>query len=173
MQKVKGKISPAIFCLFRPIFAKPRGIKANGKIFEPPPVVLCFRESFPPPAARARGRFIDGTAFFLNHNRCAFLDRRTGKCRIYDARPLDCRLFPLDIIEEDGEYYWCVFTTCPNWQKMKELLEPFIPLLENKINSSLWRQFCKQIVVTREEYLPYKNRQYVIVKRFAGGFKKL
>ncbi|HEX8737695.1 MAG TPA: YkgJ family cysteine cluster protein [Pyrinomonadaceae bacterium] len=118
-------------------------------------------------------KFIDGTAFFLNHNRCAFLDRQTGKCRIYDARPLDCRLFPLDIIEEDGEYYWCVFTTCPNWQKMRELLEPCIPLLENKIDSSLWRQFCKQIAVTKEEYPPYKNRQYVIVKRFGGGFKEL
>lgn len=109
---------------------------------------------------------IGDTAFFLDHDRCTFLDKQ-GKCKIYDIRPLDCRLFPLDIIEEDGEYYWCVFTTCPNWQKMKELLEPLIPLLEDKINSSLWRQFLKQIAVTKEEYLPYKSGQYVTIKRFA------
>ncbi len=117
--------------------------------------------------------FIDGTAFLLNHQACVFLDRQTGKCRIYEARPLDCRLFPLDIVEQDGEYYWCVFTTCPNWEKMKELLEPFIPLLEDKFNAALWRQFCRQIAVTKEEYPPYRNRQYVIVKRFARQFKEL
>ncbi len=27
---------------------------------------------------------------------------RHGKCDIYDARPLDCRIFPFDIIENDG-----------------------------------------------------------------------
>lgn len=109
---------------------------------------------------------IGDTAFFLDHDRCTFLDKQ-GKCKIYDIRPLDCRLFPLDIIEQDGEYYWCVFTTCPNWQRMKELLEPLIPLLEEKINSSLWQQFSKQIAVTKEEYMPYKNGQYVTIKRFA------
>ena len=109
-------------------------------------------------------KFIGETAFILDHDKCAFLDRE-GKCRIYEMRPLDCRLFPLDIIEEDGEYYWCVFTTCPNWQQMREILEPLIPALENKINPSLWRQFREQIEVTKEEYLPYKNRRYVIIKK--------
>lgn len=112
--------------------------------------------------------FIGDTAFILNHQRCAFLDP-SGKCKIYDSRPLDCRLFPLDIIERDGEYYWCVFTTCPNWQKMKELLAPLIPLLESKISDSLWRQFRRQIEVTKEQYAPYKNGQYVIIKRFAAN----
>lgn len=113
--------------------------------------------------------FIGETAFIPDHNRCVFLDPK-GKCSIYERRPLDCRLFPLDIIEEGGDYYWCVFTTCPNWQKMKELFEPLIPAIENRINSSLWRQFLKQIEVTKEEYLPYKNGQYVTIKRFAKSF---
>ncbi|MGA9998012.1 MAG: YkgJ family cysteine cluster protein [Pyrinomonadaceae bacterium] len=114
-------------------------------------------------------KFIGETAFFMDHNRCVFLDQK-GKCSIYAQRPLDCRLFPLDIIEEDGEYYWCVFTTCPNWQKMKELFEPLIPALEKKINSSLWHQFLKQIEVTKEEYLPYKSGQYVTIRRFNRNF---
>lgn len=113
---------------------------------------------------------IGDTAFFLDHDRCTFLDTQ-GRCKIYDIRPLDCRLFPLDIIEKDGEYYWCVFTTCPNWQKMKEFLEPLIPLLEDKINASLWRQFLRQIEVTKEEYLPYKSGQYVTIKRFTKRIK--
>jgi Fe-S-cluster containining protein len=111
-------------------------------------------------------KFIGDTPFFLDHDRCVFLDRE-GKCSIYDLRPLDCRLFPLDIIEENGEYYWCVFTTCPDWPRMKEMLEPLIPLLEQKMSLSLWRQFQKQITVTKEEYAPYKSGQYVTVKKFA------
>lgn len=110
---------------------------------------------------------VDGTAFFLERDRCTFLDEH-GRCRIYDLRPLDCRLFPLDIIEEGGEFYWCVFTTCPNWQKMREMLEPLIPLLEDQINPALWRQFLRQIEVTKEEYLPYRRGQYVTIRRFAG-----
>lgn len=110
-------------------------------------------------------KFVGETAFLLNHDKCPFLDRN-GKCKIYEMRPLDCRLFPLDIIEENGEYFWCVFTICPNWRKMKELFEPLIPALEKRIGKSLWQQFIKQIAATKEEYLPYKNRQYVIIKKF-------
>lgn len=40
-------------------------------------------------------RFVDGA-------RCYFLDTSTRRCRIYEVRPLDCRLFPLDVIEEGG-----------------------------------------------------------------------
>ncbi|HEV7859050.1 MAG TPA: YkgJ family cysteine cluster protein [Pyrinomonadaceae bacterium] len=112
-------------------------------------------------------KYIGETPFVLDHNECAFLGPE-GKCRIYEMRPLDCRLFPLDIIEEQGEYYWCVFTTCPDWRKMKELFEPLLPLFENKINAALWDQFLKQIKVTKEEYAPYRSGQYVILKKFAG-----
>jgi len=115
-------------------------------------------------------KFIGDTAFFLNHDKCPFLDQN-GKCKIYEMRPLDCRLFPLDIIEENGEYFWCVFTICPNWRKMKELFEPLLPALEKRISSSLWRQFVKQIATTKEEYPPYKNGQYVIIKKFTNPLK--
>ena len=40
---------------------------------------------------------------------------RDGKCAIYHVRPLDCRLFPFDIIEKsDGRLVWIVYTRlCP------------------------------------------------------------
>lgn len=40
---------------------------------------------------------------------CAFLDSKNGKCRIYSFRPIDCRLFPLDIQYVEGKYYWALF----------------------------------------------------------------
>lgn len=85
-------------------------------------------------------------------------------------RPLDCRLFPLDIIEEGEEYYWRVFTTCPDWRKMKELLEPFIPLIERRIDARLGQQLRGQSEVTKEEYPPYKSRQYVPIRKFTRRF---
>ena len=45
-----------------------------------------------------------GCAFFAN-----------GQCEIYEDRPIDCRLFPVDIREErDGTLVWIVYTRlCP------------------------------------------------------------
>jgi Fe-S-cluster containining protein len=45
---------------------------------------------------------------------CPFLNKNTGKCRIYKFRPFTCQLAPLDILEEEVErfkklgcgYYW-------------------------------------------------------------------
>ena len=44
---------------------------------------------------------------------CIF--HRDGRCEIYAVRPLDCRIFPFDIIEDaDEELRWIVYTDlCP------------------------------------------------------------
>ena len=39
---------------------------------------------------------------------CIFFDERTCRCSIYEARPVDCRLFPLDVIRLHGEYHLTV-----------------------------------------------------------------
>jgi Fe-S-cluster containining protein len=44
---------------------------------------------------------------------CMFLDQNSGKCTVYDRRPFDCRLFPLDIDEVDGKLWWLLSTECP------------------------------------------------------------
>lgn len=40
---------------------------------------------------------------------CVFFNQRTGLCDIYNCRPVDCRLFPLDIRWIDNRYYWALF----------------------------------------------------------------
>lgn len=49
----------------------------------------------------------------VGHSGCYF--HKNGHCEIYPVRPLDCRLFPFDIIEDDeGELQWIVYTNlCP------------------------------------------------------------
>ena len=39
----------------------------------------------------------------LNNNECIFL--KNGRCLIYKNRPLDCKLYPFDIIKKDFKYY--------------------------------------------------------------------
>ena len=55
-----------------------------------------------------------GCAFFAN-----------GHCEIYEDRPIDCRLFPVDIREErDGTLVWVVYTRlCPAGVDRTGLLE--------------------------------------------------
>ena len=43
-----------------------------------------------------------------------FHDRASRLCRIYPVRPLDCMLFPLDVVESHGRYYLIAHTElCP------------------------------------------------------------
>jgi Fe-S-cluster containining protein len=43
------------------------------------------------------------------HSGCVFFNSETAKCMIHSFRPIDCRLFPLDIKLIDNKYYWSVF----------------------------------------------------------------
>jgi Fe-S-cluster containining protein len=44
---------------------------------------------------------------------CAYLTE-TGMCGCYDIRPFDCRLFPFDLIKEEGKFYWVIWDVdCP------------------------------------------------------------
>lgn len=47
-----------------------------------------------------------------NH-KCFFYDQESRRCRIYENRPVDCRLFPLDIAKVRDRYTWIMYTSCP------------------------------------------------------------
>lgn len=44
---------------------------------------------------------------------CYFYDQESHRCRIYESRPVDCRLFPLDIARIQNRDTWILYTTCP------------------------------------------------------------
>lgn len=44
---------------------------------------------------------------------CMFHSSTDG-CQIYNSRPIDCRLYPLDIKLIDSQLTWIVYTTCPD-----------------------------------------------------------
>ena len=62
-----------------------------------------------------------GTCCFYNNN----------KCTIYDARPLDCRLFPFDIKRIRKEFCLVVYTNpCDNFQLSEQFIEENISQIE-------------------------------------------
>jgi Fe-S-cluster containining protein len=42
---------------------------------------------------------------------CVFL--KDGQCSIHDKKPMECRIFPLEILEIDGKLTWVVWEICP------------------------------------------------------------
>ncbi len=64
---------------------------------------------------------VDNNLFLLKtkDNHCIFY--KDGKCDIYDCRPVDCRLFPFDIIKKDYNYYLVLYLLdCMDSEKLIE-----------------------------------------------------
>jgi Fe-S-cluster containining protein len=100
----------------------------------------------------------------LDETACRFA--KNERCSCYDERPLDCRLFPLDIIEEDGRYWWCIFTICPKHEEIRKRLIPLIPLLEKLITRDVFEQYRRQIAITKNIYPPYRMKKYEKIRLF-------
>jgi len=60
-------------------------------------------------------------------NECLFWDSEQECCSIYENRPFDCKLFPFDIHEINGEYMWVINSCNPdsNWSWTESILESF------------------------------------------------
>ncbi len=46
----------------------------------------------------------------FKNRKCIFFQK--GRCQIYNWRPLDCRLFPVDVHFERGNFFWIVYDFC-------------------------------------------------------------
>ena len=81
------------------------------------------------------------------HTPCVF--RKTNKCRIYDSRPLNCRLFPFWILAKAPE------------EKLKDLLKGRCEYDYNDANLEKWREYFSII----SEVLLKEAEYYVIGER--------
>lgn len=67
---------------------------------------------------------------------CVFFS--DGKCQIYPFRPLDCRLFPLDLHYRNGQYIWIKYHLCqglvlPLDRQLEKAELEILPLLSNDL----------------------------------------
>lgn len=70
-------------------------------------------------------------ASFFQEGRCTNL-REDGKCRIYEFRPLKCRLTPVAFIEKEGRLYWMLNRSC---RLMKTADEVRIDYFKDRVTS--------------------------------------
>jgi Fe-S-cluster containining protein len=75
---------------------------------------------------------------------CVFLDRESGRCSIYPHHPIDCKLFPLDIVLKGEKPFWifyqyrlCNFARLNPFESIQKMMEHaelnFIPLLAEQL----------------------------------------
>lgn len=88
----------------------------------------------------------------IKNTDCIFF--KNGKCCIYDIRPLDCRLYPFDIIKQNDKYYLILYKLSCFQEKdlLKNLDE--IDLLVEKVKP--WIQtFTNEICFTKMQKMKY------------------
>ncbi len=103
----------------------------------------------------------------LEHNGCHFYDAEQQTCKIYEGRPIDCRLFPFDIrISNSRKEYEIIYYTelcnchLPDKSIMKKkahILRPYFFLLYPYLHIITCEDVCKKL----------KSAEYEVI----GDFK--
>jgi len=84
---------------------------------------------------------------------CKYLDKN-GLCEIHEKRPVDCHLFPFDIIEKDKKFFWIIWeANCPI---TKEKNHKFYPLLD-EIEKNIMPNFKKYI----KRYSKFRVKEFL------------
>jgi Fe-S-cluster containining protein len=90
------------------------------------------------------------------NSKCIFY--QNNKCTIYKKRPIDCRLFPLDIIRKDKKYYLIIYLLeCIDETKIIEEIKD-IDYLIAQVKPWI------EIFTKDENYTKMKNLKYKIIK---------
>lgn len=92
----------------------------------------------------------------LDGNNCIFY--QNGKCIIYDIRPVDCRLYPFDIIKIDDRFYLILYLLdCIDYScfyneslKIQSLIDDVVPWID---------EFTDE-----QNYTKMRTKKYKIIK---------
>lgn len=110
---------------------------------------------------------VEETFFIKSNPKCTF--EKECRCGIYFQRPLDCRLYPLDLLELEGELWWCVFTSCKKYKSILKKIRTIIPELEQIFTREMLYQYSSQSKITNLIYEPQRKKQYKKIQKFASG----
>ena len=95
-----------------------------------------------------------------NSTECVFWNSSTGGCKIYEFRPMDCRLYPFDIQYVDGSYHWIVYSCNENsdwsWSEIQlKSLECSVGFDDLMTNIDFFSEHTKMILPTESKKTPY------------------
>lgn len=92
---------------------------------------------------------------------CIFWDGDADGCKIYESRPIDCRLYPFDILLVEYSYHWIVYSCNKNadwtWSETYlqalEMDDGFDDLMNN---IDLFTEHTNMVLPTELEKTPYE-----------------
>ena len=92
----------------------------------------------------------------LDGNNCVFY--QNDKCLIYDIRPIDCRLYPFDIIKIENKFYLILYLlSCIDYKHFYNESLKINPLIDNVIP---WiKRFTDE-----QNYTKMKTKKYKIIR---------
>ena len=95
---------------------------------------------------------------------CIFLNNSKG-CNSYKNRPFECRIFPLDIQEINGDLFWVVWNICPATPKLnyKKMLDSF----EKKFTKKWTIGYIKKYVAYHKLNQPekYSKNKFMVIRK--------
>lgn len=102
---------------------------------------------------------------------CAF-DHQANTCKIYETRPLCCRIYPLDLMNIDNEVWWVVHSECPIAQRFQQerklsILSAMTFSMESRISEEQLMLWLKQDRFSQMvESFSFDRSQVVKLRRF-------
>lgn len=114
-----------------------------------------------------------GLNFFVRteDGHCPYFNKELGTCGIYENRPICCRIYPLDLLFEDGEYWWIAYSDCPIFKRYEKnmslnILRNKLISLENALDTGTlkeWKNIAVNIrsieLIGREDFIFYKLKK--------------
>ena len=118
---------------------------------------------------KINNKFVQTVKKKKNSTECIFWDGTSGGCKIYESRPIDCRLYPFDIVNIDNSYYWIVYSCNEksdwSWSesqlKYLEHDDGFEGLMNNL---DIFSEHTKMILPKESEKTPYVVLRKVVWK---------
>jgi len=80
-----------------------------------------------------------------NTTRCIYLNDETNRCTIYESRPMDCKMYPFDILFINNAYHWIAYSC--NVESNWKWSESYLQKLEKDVG---FDEFMKNIDVFAE-----------------------
>lgn len=96
---------------------------------------------------------------------CAYLGP-DGLCTVQDKKSVDCRLFPFDIISENGKYFWVIWDVdCPIIKKDKNNFEKYLKDIETNLMPG-FKKYLKEFDEWEDD--EYKEKfEYEIIREIS------
>lgn len=118
---------------------------------------------------------VDGKKFIMSLKRdetvgCEFLDKKTKFCTIYEARPLLCRLYPFELLQDDDDNFLGFQlhkdVGCPKHTDGEHQIGPLYDLaMQDELNQE---DYCELVDIFNSKEYPDKG-PWDFITMFTGG----